>query len=250
MKRAQLVASTFLGALVAAVTLPAAAPDVYADGYIADGTATLTHCGQYTNIVFDPTPKQVNTPHDCTKDPGGPFNACCNQVNCVNTDNDPMNCGGCGVIALTGCDHGQKHDPTLKQKVDKKTFCKEPVHHMGHTTIRGDPTETKYCGPAMIDEYQLGLVCKDIRTDPTNCGKCGHECRAYMGCANGRCVPMAPADDSGGGGGGGRHAHSGGGSGGGNHHCKGKNKTCEENGECCSGDCAYVPKLGTADRCQ
>jgi hypothetical protein len=75
---------------------------------------------------------------------------------CVDTDVDPMNCGGCGV----GCAPGQ---------VCSGAVC-STVCGAGRTPCGAPP------------------VCVDLESDRMNCGSCGTTCGAGMICVNHQCV--------------------------------------------------------------
>jgi hypothetical protein len=76
----------------------------------------------------------------------------CNGA-CVNTGNDPLNCGGCGqaCAATQQCNQGQ---------------C-APCQGQGH----------KVCDNA----------CVNTRTDNNNCGDCGTVCDPNNPCQDGQC---------------------------------------------------------------
>ncbi len=83
---------------------------------------------------------------------------------CVDTRNDPQNCGACGNFCPEGevCSSGQ---------------CS--VVCLGGTTLCGS-----FCGPAM---YCPG-TCVDTRDDPQNCGACGNFCAEGEVCSMGACA--------------------------------------------------------------
>jgi hypothetical protein len=84
----------------------------------------------------------------------------CGQVNCVNADIDPNNCGGCGLACSA-------------HELCQAAVC---VCQPGATSCSG------YC------------VLLDV--DPKNCGTCGHACDAGDVCEEGSCHPAATLSSS------------------------------------------------------
>jgi hypothetical protein len=72
---------------------------------------------------------------------------------CVNASNDPLNCGGCGIV----CNSGQCINSSCGQS--------------------GCPGSLVLCSG----------VCTDTQFDPDNCGGCGLECPTGRACRGGRC---------------------------------------------------------------
>lgn len=74
---------------------------------------------------------------------------------CVDTQNDPANCGACGMACGTG------------------EYCVA-----GSCTAQGCPSNTTDCGGS----------CVDTQNDPANCGGCGTACDASQICSGGTCA--------------------------------------------------------------
>ena len=90
--------------------------------------------------------------------------------NCVDTDLDNQNCGGCGNVCITTG---------------------------GHTCWEGNCT----CPPSIPEACPDGM-CVNFEHDPTHCGGCAYRCRNER-CQAGHCMqPDIPAGPSGGGSGG------------------------------------------------
>ncbi len=90
----------------------------------------------------------------------------CGNTNCVDTQNDIANCGGCALPCPLGYD------------------CR------GGTCVC--PASTIACG----GEDGGGAACVSTQNDPHNCGGCGHVCSTDGGapqvCAQGQCVTACP----------------------------------------------------------
>jgi hypothetical protein len=123
---------------------------------------------------------------------------------CVNTQNDPANCGGCGVR----CDTGQYCEAGV---CTQNTTCTPPL-----VICAGECVDTRYnprhcggCGNA-CDSGQLcnngictggacpagqtdcpGSGCVDLRSNPDNCGSCGNDC-GDNACYEGACLTDCP----------------------------------------------------------
>ncbi len=107
----------------------------------------------------------------CFTSTGAPA-ACCpsgasNSQACVDVENDPQNCGGCGIACPSGqtCSQGSCSGTTAA--------CAGGVE--GYCDLDAGPSFL--CCP--------GGGCTDTRSDPHNCGGCGRVCDA--GCAAGVC---------------------------------------------------------------
>ncbi len=101
----------------------------------------------------------------CSSTPETPAKTCeaseslCNNE-CVDTVNDPANCGACG----TACKPGE---------------------------VCGGSACALTCGAGST---QCGASCADVKVDPKNCGACGTACGVGQVCAAGACVAQCPAN--------------------------------------------------------
>jgi hypothetical protein len=114
---------------------------------------------------------------DCAASDGN-IGLCCSNsgltqaglLKCSDLANDPDNCGGCGFACPMGlnCSHG---------------VCSGTPTNCGVGRIGGfcdfDAGPTFVCCP--------GVGCTNLATDEANCGNCGVECSAGMGCSLGEC---------------------------------------------------------------
>ena len=111
-------------------------------------------------------------PPDCCPNPEGPGGVC------VDTDTDPLNCGGCDAACL----------PNLSNAcVDGECVCgNEPECSGGDTCCRG--------------EGGGATRCIDTDTDPLHCGACNAACLIPLNpclsveCQDGQCVEVGAAD--------------------------------------------------------
>jgi hypothetical protein len=143
----------------------------------------------------------------CVCNNGGPNTAVenCDQA-CVDTDQDPFNCGGCGNVCVSGscilgdagagiCNCPLPYTQCGPDCVDTYS----DINHCGScdndcTIIGAGITELTcnlghcYCGPT-----GQGIICPDgtcstLGNDPNNCGTCGNVCLApAQDCINGTC---------------------------------------------------------------
>lgn len=99
-------------------------------------------------------------PDKCCPGPGG--------SSCTSLLNDRQNCGACGhSCAPNGiCSGGICRD------------CGPRFTACGFNNCCRDDVEDCCNG-----------VCRDITSDPNNCGSCGHGCSSGEGCVSGQCVP-------------------------------------------------------------
>ena len=118
----------------------------------------------------------------------------------MNTQNDPGNCGGCGVTCPAGqvCSSGQ----CGLQCSGGSTKCGNAC-----VNTQNDPGNCGACGvtcPAgqVCSSGQCGLVCAggttkcgnacvSTQNDPANCGACGTVCAAGKACVSGTCQSLA-----------------------------------------------------------
>jgi hypothetical protein len=140
------------------------------DGCEADIT-TATQCGRCGTACAEPTPlcsaqsADGGTVYRCISSCTGATPDRC-ESRCVNTQTDPLHCGGCGN-ECTGADHAP---PSCTDGVCAQTC--EP----GFDDCDGDPSNG----------------CEiEVRTDVVHCGSCGNECpggaHATAGCSDGAC---------------------------------------------------------------
>ncbi|KAK1753784.1 hypothetical protein QBC47DRAFT_404126 [Echria macrotheca] len=167
---------------------------------------------------------------------GSPFTACSAQ--CVDTQTDPLNCGGCGSVCDYGlCTNGQ---------------CSCPGTMCGSQCIdtQSDPQNCGTCGNVCASGVcdastcacsgtVCGGQCIDTQNDPLNCGLCGFKCASGI-CSDSRCQ-CAPGGDVD------------------NDNCKNpqKSSSCGYAGHCTcyatsSGDavCAGAPFEDTCSECE
>ncbi len=137
-------------------------------------TVDPDHCGG-CNIVCPPDSKCLGAtciPTTTTCNGGPPcsgVDTCCGD-GCTDTQTDPKNCSECGFICPTG-----------------------------DTCVQGNCTPPANCdgGPVCTGMEQCcSTGCKNIDTDPKNCGACGNTCPATFTCVAATCT--APASCNGG----------------------------------------------------
>lgn len=139
----------------------------------------------------------------------------------TNLEDDPKNCGGCGITCdetslcwrgACGCPKGFTQCGTECKKLDSDddncAACGQ------RCTAPADPNDPRWiCGPEVTPpetkwtcaSSSCNLQCKpgrgdcnkqfcadgceiDLLRDPQNCGTCGHACEAGQFCANGTCL--------------------------------------------------------------
>ena len=105
---------------------------------------------------------------DCS----GPERALCNGA-CVSLTTD-LNCGACGVACATASG-ARCVRSSAGARVD------------GGARVASCQTECP------IDRLPCGAVCRDLETDPTNCGACGRACPGGQNCRAGVCTTTCPA---------------------------------------------------------
>ncbi|HVT10231.1 MAG TPA: hypothetical protein VHO67_22380 [Polyangia bacterium] len=174
--------------------------------------ATSAHCGSCSLTCGGSTPicSLQTQPTSCLPSCGGSTPMLCGSQ-CVNLTNDANNCGACGhscaslphvkpnatspavqcvsgacVIQPAGCVSGYGHcsskpddgcetDLTRPQTCGSCTnSCASPLGLCSTTT--GAPVCASSCTAPTPN--LCGSKCVDTKTDPTNCGTCGHDCTA------------------------------------------------------------------------
>jgi len=108
--------------------------------------------------------------------PCSPTERCCGDdggaLMCINTVDDPLNCGGCDVVCADG----------------RGTECQRSNCICGRVEMGCLGTDRSYCCPPRSPggvEY-----CADFTTDSQDCGSCGNECALEQSsaCRLGECV--------------------------------------------------------------
>ncbi len=131
--------------------------------------------------------------------PGPSAGGECCEAACVDSSQDPDNCGGCGVVCSTGIclssfggfgalwplclPAGPTNDCLLScpaESVCLEGRCINGVSQDGDRPfcLAEDGTIGAYCGPG---------VCAHLRDDPENCGACGNACGPGQSCVAGSC---------------------------------------------------------------
>jgi len=143
----------------------------------------------------------------CNEEDGGPPTIVNCGGTCVDTTNDPFNCGGCGQVCVSGsciqsdagtgiCNCPQPYTQCGPDCVD--TF--SDINHCGScdndcTIVGQGITELScnlgrcYCGPTGQGTICPDGTCASLLIDPQNCGTCGNVCLApAQDCVNGTCA--------------------------------------------------------------
>ena len=156
-----------------------------------------------------------------TCDPSNPVECglsetCCAHLKaCVNTDNDPMNCGACGEVcpevisnfcsdgrcgcqgwSSTPCLEGQgccprADDPSSFECVELMTDpenCGSCGHSCGGLDCVDGECKCSQDDPCPTTEECCPDGCRNLQTDPHNCGACGAACDEGEDCCDGQCV--------------------------------------------------------------
>ncbi len=175
-----------------------------------DLTKDNNNCGQCDNACADnqycAAPAGAGGVCICNEPDGGDYIDNCNGT-CVDSTNDPFNCGGCGNVCVSGscilgdagagiCNCPLPYSQCGPDCVD--TF--SDINHCGScdndcTIIGLGLTELTcnlgncYCGPTGQGTICPDGVCSTLGDDPNNCGACGNVCLApAQDCENGTCV--------------------------------------------------------------
>ncbi|MCA9660236.1 MAG: hypothetical protein KC486_17970 [Myxococcales bacterium] len=159
----------------------------------SDSTTTTTTTGETTAVETTGTTTTTTGP-DCV-DP----EVECGGV-CVNPQNDPLNCGGCGLPCDDGllCSMGECVPDCMGETPDLcDGICTDvqadPMNCGGCGMACGadEACEAGACVPLCAEgELYCDMVCVDPQIDPMNCGDCGVACNADEACEAGACVPL------------------------------------------------------------
>ncbi len=135
---------------------------------------------------------------------------------CVDTKSDPKNCKSCGNVCSapshgtsTGCSNGtctwSCNSGSMDCNGSSCSQCPTPpasahvactngycgwLCNNGYKNCPGNSCtpEGQTCGGCSSSETDCNGVCKDLKTDPNNCGGCGVYCGAGFTCTNGICT--------------------------------------------------------------
>ena len=134
---------------------------------------------------------------------------CSNEINCtgacVNTANDPQNCGGCGAACTANqfCANGMCQSCATGQTlcgttcVDTQTDAADcgacgTACARGYSCVAGACTALCAVGETYCTATE---TCADLTSDPNNCGACGTACGGMTpDCSAGVCVAMCPTN--------------------------------------------------------
>jgi hypothetical protein len=114
---------------------------------------------------------------------------------CIFVNNDPQNCGGCGMAC-----------PGMLACIAGTCGCPQPTMNCGNVCVDShvDGNNCGGCGVSCVagtvcsmgacavtcgaNLMQCGSSCVDTLNDPMNCGGCGVPCGAFTICCAGQCV--------------------------------------------------------------
>ncbi|HEY2745652.1 MAG TPA: MXAN_6577-like cysteine-rich protein [Polyangia bacterium] len=122
---------------------------------------------------------------------------------CIFVDNDPANCGGCGMAC-----------PGMLACIAGSCGCPQPLSNCGDVCVdeNVDGNNCGGCGAACVSGMvcsggscavtcganlsQCGQSCVDTTIDPNHCGGCNVVCDPTMGqiCCDSACVPAGTPD--------------------------------------------------------
>ena len=135
----------------------------------------------------------------CAFGAGNDQGRCCGGA-CVDPNQDPQNCGGCGVACASGiCPFGTGFLPSCLPPAASTTGCQVPCQ--SPAVCVGGQCLLATCGngPGMpcaagggnpgvcCDQGMGGTTCADVASDPANCGGCGIACPSGQSCTQGVC---------------------------------------------------------------
>ena len=131
---------------------------------------------------------------------------CCGGE-CVDTMNDEMNCGRCGMTCSSGqtCVSGSCTTPTCSPSCGPGETCVGGTCHCGTgarcsggstccdgacRNLNSDPLSCGVCGRSCGARSCCNGTCADTQTDFNNCGGCGLPCDSMTadGCSGSRCT--------------------------------------------------------------
>ncbi len=163
------------------------------------GTACGTACGALANCSQNGQLCDSST-HSCIANCG--TLTTCFGTQCIDTDNDPNNCGGCGSTFACPAE-GQACVGGVCQDcpVGPAAGCPSPSGNVCVDTQNNDQNCGACGSPCELDETcQAGHCCAtgttwcaaanacvDTQTSNTNCGACGNACGAGETCQSGSC---------------------------------------------------------------
>jgi hypothetical protein len=117
---------------------------------------------------------------------------------CVDTRNDPSNCGSCGVqcvasplltcvAGVCGCSPGETRCGA--QCVDIQSDASNCGRCGEVCPVAGQSCQAGNCVCPMMMPDACGATCTDESSDPSNCGACGNACSGQTpDCRSGACV--------------------------------------------------------------
>lgn len=141
--------------------------DIATDGCEVNLSTTATNCGACGNVC----PARANASSTCT---AGACGFACN-----------VGFGNCNNIATDGCETNLSN--TVAHCGGCNTVCPSPANATATcaAAVCGLLCNTGYgnCNNSVFDGCEV-----DLRSDPKNCGTCGHACAAEQSCTAGICI--------------------------------------------------------------
>ena len=112
---------------------------------------------------------------------------------CVDTDADPANCGGCGVACGAGdrCAEGSCCTPSTETCNGMDDDCDGAIDEGSGSALGCAAGESCSAGSCACDEMCGGATCVDLSRDSANCGSCGTVCGAGLECLDSVCCEGA-----------------------------------------------------------